>query len=565
MKRRRDNTPLFLAVITFMALPALGFAVYKFVINKPPAEPQEETAYVPPVPPPASSPSVPEPQRMKLDVPATVPIAQSTFQPGMIFSGNASGPPTTSSYSSGNAAPSLDKAWLKVNESVGLRKSLVIWLFDSTSSCDGRREEVATALESKYPELASQLAPAAPASASPSATAPAAAGGATVSAKAAVPADAGTDRAKLLTVVARYGTDIEYVTPAPTDDQESILSALRTLKGPGTGTVENTFGAITKAAEKFAEYAGPPHLRSITIIVVTDEVGNDQATRDATLAAVQKVNAPVFVIGQAATFGSVGNQQAGEAKEYFQGPESREVEQPALDGPYGQSMMGQDCGVGPYSLVNLCKESGGEFYASSSMGGVPLPPQYLPRYMSEKAYQEFRKSNKALQALINAAKEPPATPFTGGTSSFTVDDAGTPTVRDIDMAQRPVALLLPAIETQYAKLKEGEADRDKLVEPRHRAAYDLAMGRAMAMVVRARGYNVLLAAFKAGRKGTKPETRVWSLMAGEGIEKDSVLTGMAKKAHEYLERVVKEHPGTQWATAAQQELAQPIGWVWSEG
>jgi hypothetical protein len=87
----------------------------------------------------------------------------------------------------------------------------------------------------------------------------------------------------------------------------------------------------------------------------------------------------------------------------------------------------------------------------------------------------------------------------------------------------------------------------------------------MAMLVRAKGYNVLLAAFKAGRKSTKPDNRVWNLNPGEGIEKDSILTGNAKKAREYLERVIKEHPGTQWAQAAQQELSQPIGWVWSEG
>jgi hypothetical protein len=574
IKRRRDNTPLFLAIVTFMALPALGYAVYKLVINKPPKPAEDPYALAAPMTAPAApaSQAPAESERIKLNVPTTGPA--TTFQPGTIF--NASSSPGTYSISSGgngSSAAAVGKAWGKIVESVGVRKSLVIWLFDSTSSCDARREEVAAALESAYPSLApSDESTPAPASAAPaaSATGSSPAGGpATVAAKPAGPAaqSGGTDGAKLLTVVARYGTDVEYLTPAPTDDQESIFSALRTLKSPGTGNIENTFGAIEKAVAKFAEYAGPPHLRNICVVVVTDEVGNDQAVRDATADVVQKASAKVYVVGQSATFGSVGNQSAGEGKEYFQGPESREVEQPPLDGQYGMSAGGQECGFGPYSLVHLCRVSGGEYYAIAGMmmGGASIPPQYMPRYMSEKEYQAYRNGNKAVQALIAAAKEAPATPFSASVTSFTVDEAGAPVVREIDMAQRPVALILPAIETQFAKLKEGEGDRDKLIEPRQKAAYDLAMGRAMAMLVRAKGYNVLLAAFKSGgRKATKPDTRVWTLNQGEGIEKDSILSGMSKKAREYLERVIKEHPGTQWANAAQQELTTPIGWVWSE-
>src|SRR5690606_36098052 len=99
-------------------------------------------------------------------------------------------------------------------------------------------------------------------------------------------------------------------------------------------------------------------------------------------------------------------------------------------------------------------------------------------------------------------------------------------------------------------------------EPRHQAGFDLAMGRIMAAKVRTEGYGVLLAAFKAGRKGTNPATRSWRLEAADGIEKNSVLDGMAKKAREYLEGVIKNHPNTPWAAAAQQELATPIGWKW---
>jgi hypothetical protein len=85
----------------------------------------------------------------------------------------------------------------------------------------------------------------------------------------------------------------------------------------------------------------------------------------------------------------------------------------------------------------------------------------------------------------------------------------------------------------------------------------------MAAKVRAEGYIVLLAAFKAGRKTSKG-AGVWSLTPADGIEKNSVLEGMGKKAREYLQGVIDKHPGTPWAQAAQQELSMPIGWAWQE-
>jgi hypothetical protein len=32
----------------------------------------------------------------------------------------------------------------------------------------------------------------------------------------------------------------------------------------------------------------------------------------------------------------------------------------------------------------------------------------------------------------------------------------------------------------------------------------------------------------------------------------------------YLNRVIKEHPGTPWAYLAHRELTTPLGWKWTE-
>jgi hypothetical protein len=39
---------------------------------------------------------------------------------------------------------------------------------------------------------------------------------------------------------------------------------------------------------------------------------------------------------------------------------------------------------------------------------------------------------------------------------------------------------------------------------------------------------------------------------------------LAKQATMYLERVVKDHPGTPWALLASNELQNPLGYVWDE-
>lgn len=563
--RRKDNTPIILAAITLMALPALGFAVWKFVLNKPKQPVEEAVASNTP------TTSLGGPTQY---APASTPedgAAAPAFAPNVPSAPSAPIDPFSmgdGSLTNVNAATA--RACRKIKETFDIpgRKALVIWLVDRSPSCDSRREELAESLATFYPLLTPTPPAAAPAAAAPAATATATGDAKTSATAAAAKAAVKPEDAPLLSVVAQYSNDYEFVFTEPTPDGDKVVSAIKEIKSAGAGNVENTFKAITGALTQYAEYAGAPHRRDITLVVVTDEVGNDQADRDASLAAAEKVRAPVFVIGQAATFGSAGNQMAGpEGADFQQGPETREVETATVASPYMGSMMGsQECvGLGPYSLAHLCKKSGGEYYAISSLGGgVTVPPAMMPRYMSEAEYQKYKTGNKALTALFEAAKLPPAKTTSNMQMSFSVDENGVPDVAEIGRAQQPVALVQPSIDQVFEALKKGEADREKL-EPRQQAAFDTAYGRIMAAKVRHEGYGVLLAAFKAGRKKMNPATTGFSLSPGEGIEKNSVLTAMATKAKALLQGVIDKFPGTPWAQEAQQELSQPIGWVWSDG
>jgi hypothetical protein len=114
-------------------------------------------------------------------------------------------------------------------------------------------------------------------------------------------------------------------------------------------------------------------------------------------------------------------------------------------------------------------------------------------------------------------------------------------------------------------LETGEKDREKLTTPRWRASYDLALGRVLALRTRAYGYNLTLADMKLNPKTfEKPDSNRWRLVQSQEISGGPPVRKLAKKAEDYLNRVINEHPGTPWAMIAQRELNTPLGWEWQE-
>ena len=538
-KKKKDYTALIIVVLAVVALPALGYGVYT-VLNKPP-EPVAEIV-------PAANGNV-KPSRYK-QVQPPAPGTQSGENPYVYTppkSNEANPYAATNSYSTnsystggGGASGATEKACKKLQDVLELKKGLVVWLFDRTPSADTRRTEVLQSLKALYPTLVPEA-----------------------DKKAGIAAQ----EAKLLSVVGAFGSDAEFLTTDPVAGDEAVLKAIEGIKSGSDGNIENTFRAVSQAITKYGEYSAPPHLRNVSIIVVTDEAGNDQAIRDSVVEQAKKAFVSVSVIGSGAEFGSDGAMASGpEGTAVIRGPESHDIEAIKLDTGSSMGMMGsQETSIGPYALAALCQETNGEYLVCSSMsGGVQLPAKYYPKYMPEAQYQTYLAENKAMQALIAASKLAPAKQISGPRTSFEADENGLARTADLDAAQRPPALIKPGIDELFEALKKGEADRAKLVEPRQQAAFDLAIGRVMAAKVRTEGYIVLLAAFKAGRKGSKPGPVLWRLEPADGIEKNSVLENMAKKARTYLQGVVDNHPNTPWAQQAQQELSQPIGWKWVE-
>jgi hypothetical protein len=243
-----------------------------------------------------------------------------------------------------------------------------------------------------------------------------------------------------------------------------------------------------------------------------------------------------------------------------------------------------DSGFGPYALTRLCYETGGLYFASHPNRAVgrrisgdetsnlsahismffepDAMRRYQPDYLPAQEYLRLLHSNGARQALVRAAEMSWTSPMENVRLRFPKRDEAE-LAQQLSLAQRSAAILQPRIDAICQMLLAGEDDRPKLEEPRWRAGYDLALGRALAVKTRTDGYNVMLAEAKQGKAFEDQKNNTWVLRSAETYANTS-LEKLAEKAKTYLERVVQEHPQTPWAALAERELATPLGWQWDE-
>lgn len=379
----------------------------------------------------------------------------------------------------------------------------------------------------------------------------------------------------------------------PTADLAAVKSALEKISTSDSPT-ENLVAAVRLASERAASArrAG----RESTIVILTDEAGDDGEGVDAVLTTLKKFGIPLYVIGSPAPFGRASVSAASvESKEknatdidpkiMHEGPESIEPE--VIDLAFSGSDVSIDLidsGFGPFALEKLCRVSGGRFLAIRPTGadigftGIeirwPDPsatrfnPQvmqaYAPEYGTRAEYQALLDSNRAAGALVDASKLPRIQ--TLGAVNVRFDKGNEAQMkRRLDESQEAAAKIEPAITRLAELLLSGESDRDKLPSVRWKAGYDLALGRALAAKARVDGYNSMLAVLKRGKNFQNPASKAWRLDgADDATEAGSSIQSMVKKANTLLSRVIAEHPDTPWAELAKRELENPLGWKWAE-
>jgi len=474
------------------------------------------------------------------------------------------------------APGAVDRITYEILESLAVRKTLVVWLFDQSGSLSQQRKDIFDRFDRIYHEL-----------------------GVLEdrnhkSFKKYAPGDE-----PLLSTIMAFGNDVKFLTDPkkPTAEIAVMKDAISKIENDPTG-VERTFAAIKMAGQQHLHYRQD---RNIMLVVVSDEIGDDEAGIEDALGVVRRYQMPVYVIGIPAPFGRregkvrfVNHDPQYETSEYWidvlQGPESFMPEAIRLDF-WGDNRQREeadfiDSGFGPFSLTRLTYETGGIYFSvhpnrtreGRAMNRRDIPEYasllhkfwdpgvmrpYAPDYISPQEYQQLLNSNKARMALVQTAMKshvdamgnPPLKFVKGNDADFGKDTLD---------AQKLAAVLEPRLQDLYNTLQVGEADRANVTQPRWQAGYDLAMGRVMAHRVRTEGYNLMLAEIKAGKRFEGEKNNTWLLRHSDTITTGSSHERMAKQAKTYLERVVNDHKGTPWAYLAAKELETPMGWQWGE-
>lgn len=383
----------------------------------------------------------------------------------------------------------------------------------------------------------------------------------------------------LETVIARFATDVEYLVETPSQDTSEISEALAKARGNGTEPGES-MRALQQVLERYRRVRETEG-KLVLVGLVTAGNGGDWEQAGEVAALSRELTIPIFSIGYAAPFGrsQIGN------RELDFGPETPAAEFIQFSIPGGGNIL-LDSGFGPWGLEFVSRSAGGTFLAirpkaNRMMGGGGIfneswpsdeaarfnpanMAKYTPLYVPLDQYQQQIESNAALSALVQVADRYAMIPILQSPSvQFSADDEAA-MKRELDAAQQPAALLSPTVNQVYELLKEGEGDRSKITNPRWQAAYDLALGQALAHVVRVDGYNGMLAQLKTGKNFQNKDSDVWVLEAGDTIDTSSLMRSKLEQAQELLQGVIDNHPGTPWAYIAEQELKTPIGYEWKE-
>lgn len=472
----------------------------------------------------------------------------------------------------GHGVAGTDGAIDRITEEILLsmeeRRTLVVWLFDQSGSLTRQRQEIYDRIDRIYEELGVVEA-----------------------------VKSGKYRRDelqpLLTSVYCFGEGVFPVTQKPTANVELIKESIRAIPEDNSG-LEHVFTGVYQAATKFAKER---KRRNVMLIVVSDEAGDDQNGLDQTIQLCRRYEMPVYCVGVPAPFGRQNTyvkwvdpdpayDQSPQWSEVQQGPETLFPERIQLAfSAIPKDETPVDSGFGPYALTRLCYETGGIYFTvhpnrekNGAVGRKDVPAfsshmryffhpdtmqKYRPDYVSFAEYDRMVRSNTARLAVVEAARMSWVANMEAPGLRFLKENEAT-FANQLTESQKVAARLEPQIEGLYQLLRKGERDRDQEVTPRWQAGYDLAMGRVIAVKVRTEAYNAMMAQAKRGIKFKTKKNNTWELKSDHEITVSTQLANLANKGHEYLQRVVDEHPGTPWAMVAQRELAKPFGWRWEE-
>lgn len=449
----------------------------------------------------------------------------------------------------GGVEGAVDRIAWEIANSLREKKTLVVWLFDVSPSLSNRRAQIADRVENVYKQL-TQL-------------------------------NVGSDKA-LRSAVAVFGEKCTIVTDKPLDDASDLVKTVRKIKSESSGD-ENTFQAVNQVANKFKSQTDKDH--RVMIIVVTDEAGSDPLSLEQAIVTCKKYQMRCYCVGDSAPFGRQTVEAPFEMENgetvigvMQKGPESfyPELVRIGFWGTTSYDLDDMSSGFGPYGLTRLCAETNGLYFiADNGRGQHRFDPavmrNYAPDYRPIPVLEHDLRQNKSKASLVQACAAVVSETQRRKVLSISMprldfrSDNDTVLRQELTEAQKPIADLDLSLDSLLRLLEQGEKDRLKIKEARWKASYDLAMGRTLALRVRAFGYNTMLAEMKANpKKFEKPGNNQWILVPSKEITSGATTKKMAAKANDYLSHVIDDHPRTPWSLLAEREKGVPMGWEWKE-
>lgn len=450
----------------------------------------------------------------------------------------------------------VDRLTAEIVRSATQKETQVVWLFDASLSLNAQRKQIAGRLEKILGEL-----------------------------------QADTELYPLRHVVCSFGKELTILIKDPTQDKEKIVRAIKEMALDESGE-EQIFTAVGTLA---SDYKSTNRTRTM-LIAFTDEVGDDQANMDRTIAVATRNGVSVYVVGTPAPFGMAKTRlkfvdpderfdQSERWVEIEQGPESLfKMTLNISSLPIDSEPM--DSGFGPYALSRLCASTGGIFFAlhpnrivGKAVGRRQIQPmatniqhffdgevmkKYPPDLRVAGIQTKEAIANSAKNALIVACSADHVDVARELKTVFDSPNQGQ-FVTELAEGQKTVASLLRKVDPLYSTLQQGEKASESLKEPRWRASYFLAMGRVLAIKTRLDAYNSIAGDARAGLKAKNPKTNRWILEPSEDYALlNTTLKKQRDSAKKYLETVVKEFPDTPWALLAKKELEVPLAYRWVE-
>lgn len=449
----------------------------------------------------------------------------------------------------GGVEGAVDRIATEVLHKLEKGRLLLVWAFDASGSLQTERERLVKHIETVYQNI-SKL------------------DGEKLSADGA-----------LLSMVVSFGKERKALLPDPTAEIPAIASAISSV-GLDTSGVESTFETTLEIARKWGKFKRDGQSYQTMVVIVTDEVGDDEARLEDAIAACRSVKMPIYVLGSAALFG----QKLGyvpytdpRTKQFYpslpvrQGPESLGLEMIHLpfwyDGPQYNNI---DSGFGPYALSRLSGGTGG-IYFITRLGPqrVRFEPsrlrEYRPDWNSPNQYQA-NVQNHPIRKAVLAASQITQSRLPGQPSLLFPPVDGPEFKEEMTRNQETAARISYTVDMALEPITAVVKSRDREPSRRWQAHYDLIRGRLLAMKIRCLEFNWACADMKKNpRKFQSPASNAWRLVPETTIHYSDKASEVAKEAQDLLKKVVKEHPGTPWATLAARELKDPFGFKWVEG